>query len=215
MRKTLLLLLLLTGFAAEAQNLSFGVTGRLGAFTTITTGNGNGKTEYGIGQQAALGVWTKLSVASKSHVQLSLLQLAERQGAGEITFMDPGRSPLVDAKVTDRNLAVVLQALYLYSFNDRWSAGVGAGARYEYLSSAKVKAEADNRYYTISFKEIFDNRYRRPLTLHLPVELQYKITEQFAFAGQLQVQLSNRLGSSETSFKEHDLGLVLGVNYKL
>ncbi len=216
MKKLLFILALLIGIDANAQGISYGVTSRLGAFKTIGDSDfPDRKTGYGLGLQAALGVWVKLPLAPKNELQLTLLQTGERQNAGEVTLYDVNRSPITDATVTDRNLAVVLQVVYLRHLTENWSVGIGTGAKYEYLSKAKIKSEYRDWNYVIKSEDTVDNTYRRNLTLHLPIEAQYALNDRFALVSQVQLQLSNRLNSSETDNKQHDLGFSVGVNYIL
>ncbi|MBB6611470.1 transporter [Pontibacter sp. Tf4] len=213
MKQKLLLLIfaLLAGTAAHAQKISYGVTARAGVFKTLVSEQREAAATYDIGLQASLGAWLKLPLANKSSLQFNILNTAERQGAGEVQVIDYNRHPIADAEVRDENLAVALQLIYLYALNERWSAGTGVGFKYEYYSKNKI--EKDFEDYLIH--PSYDNEYRQDLTLHLPVEIQYTFNERFALAAQAQVQLSNRLDTTNSDYRERDLGFSAGINYKL
>ena len=145
------------------------------------------------------------------------MQLAERQSAGEVTLIDMNRNPYADAAITNKSLAVVLQSLLLYELTDKWSAGVGAGVKYEYLAKSTIEAaltyHPNNPNYYEEIKETKNTLYRRDVTLHLPVEVQYTLSDKLAAVTQLQFQVSNR--TTQSSYKEHDVYLTVGINYSL
>ncbi|MFD2512956.1 hypothetical protein ACFSRY_03695 [Pontibacter locisalis] len=216
MKKLFLVIALLIGSTAEAQEVKWGFTGRFGAFATFTNDdNFEESSHYGLGLQAALGAWVNFPVDAKSNLQISVLQVAERQRAGETVMIDENRNPITKATITDQNLAVVLQALYLYSLSDKWSAGLGAGAKYEFLSQYKMKAlltyHPANPNYSEEWEFKDDNPYRRKTTLHLPIETQYRLNDKFTLVGQVQLPLNSR--TAETSYKEYDVNLSAGINY--
>jgi hypothetical protein len=196
---------------ANAQTSTFGIAARVGAFKTLVSNERSKETDFGAGLQFALGAWAKFLIAPKSNIQISLFQIAERQYAGEVQVVNEDRQPIHDAKVRDQNLAAVLQLVYLFTLNERWNIGAGLGSKYEYFSENRIEKE----YRDYLIRPSYDNNYRRELTMHLPVEVQYKFNDRVTLVGQAQLQLSNRLKPAETKYTEHDLGATIGVNYQL
>ncbi|MBC5774192.1 hypothetical protein H8S95_08970 [Pontibacter sp. KCTC 32443] len=207
----LFILVLITGVTANAQKVSYGLTGRVGAFKTLVSSGRTEETDLGIGLQTALGGWAKIPISAKGNIQLTILQLGEIQNTGEVQVVNENRQPIADAKVRDQNLAVGLQVMYLYTLREKWCVGVGLGSKYEYFSENRV----EKKYKGYLIRPNNSNSYRQDLTLHFPLESQYKLSERLALVGQVQYQFNNRIEATNSDYQEHDLGLSLGVNYTL
>ncbi|MER2999128.1 hypothetical protein [Pontibacter populi] len=210
-QRLLLLIFILLGTTVSAQTLSYGLTGRVGAFYTLVSSARANETDFGVGLQAGAGVWAKLPISSQSKIQVSLIQVAERQYAGEVQVIDEDRRPIADAKLRDVNFAAALQVMYLYSLGEKWSIGIGLGSKYEYFSESRIEKD----YKDFLIRPNNANKYRRELTLNLPVEIQYNLNERLALVSQFQYQLSNRIEPANADYSEHDLGVSVGINYRL
>lgn len=210
----------ITVAVTNAQSISWGFTGRAGAFTTIEKSARQEIEDHdythGLGLQAGLGLWISQPLTTAGRVQFTLMQTAERQSSGKIYFVNDYGDSVIEPNVVDYNLAVSSSATYLYQLNKSWALGTGVGGMYEYLSRAKLHVEVMGRSNTtVVYKDEFDNKYRLNLRLYLPLESQYRLTEHVLLVGQVRVPVRSRLAASEAGFKEYDLGLWVGINYVL
>ncbi|MFD3001115.1 hypothetical protein ACFS7Z_12120 [Pontibacter toksunensis] len=217
MKKMLFILALLLPLAGVAQNTSFGLTGRLGAYETIVSSNRSvgDNNSYGPGLQLEVGAWYRLNLTEKGAVQFTVFQALERQSGGAIMVIDESRNPLADLKTRYGNLAIGATALFFYKHSDKLAIGAGIGAKYNYVAIMVMQELQDRGGNSVGGDDYYDNNYHRKLRVCLPLEAQLALSPRVRLVGQVQVPLSNRITASESAFKERDLGLTLGVNYAL
>lgn len=213
MRKIFIILGLLLPLCTSAQELTYGLTGHVGAFHTIVHSKQpalEDSYEPKIGGQLELGAWSQKEIGAAGYVQLTLLHGLERQGGGTITLYDVNSVPIGDAKTRYGNLSLGITGQYFYKLTENVSLGAGLGAKYKYFSIVGIQlpqypgSEASDNYY--------NNYHHYRLQLYMPLELQRKISTSMALIGQVQLPLSSKIDNT-SAFREYDLGLNLGVNY--
>ena len=217
MRKLLFILGLLVTVAAQAQDVTYGLTGRFGVYKTIVSSRESVGTNntYGPGLQLQLGAWLRKQVTEKGAVQLAVLHDIERQAGGTIRMVDMQAHDVTDLKTRYGNLAIGANALYLYQLREKLAIGTGLGASYTYMAVMALQELEYGGNYTVGGKELYNNYYHRKLRFYVPLEAQQKISSRLQLVGQVKVPLSNKIAAAESAFKERDLGLAVGVNYTL
>ncbi|WP_299705286.1 hypothetical protein [uncultured Pontibacter sp.] len=217
MKKLIFFLALLLTVAAKAQDVSYGLTGRFGAYKTIVSSSESigSNNQYRPGLQLEVGAWVKLKVAEKSSVQFYVLQAIERQSGGTIRAVDSYGNDIADLKTRYGNLSIGGAAVYLYQLNDRLCMGAGVGSRYNLAAIMVMQKVEYGVGYAVDSNDYYANTYHRKLKVFVPLEAQVKLSQRIQLVGQVQVPLSNRIAAAESAFKERDLGLTVGVNYTL
>lgn len=219
MKKLLFVWGMLCAFTVSAQDMTYGVTGRFGTYKTFVSsservGDNN---QYGPGLQLELGAWLRWHATDRYGVQVYLTQGIERQSAGAVTAVDQQGHDITDLKTRNGSLFVSATALYLYPYNDRLAIGVGLAGKYRYVDiMVTQKIDFSGRYAeAVDDYDYYANTYNRKLTVHVPLEMQVKLSERLHLVSQVQLSLSNKVIAQESAFKERDLGLTVGVNYTL
>lgn len=219
MKKLLFVLALLLTGAAKAQDVSYGLTGRFGAYKTFVSSSESigHDIRYGPGMQFEAGAWVKLKLAGKSGVQLYMSQALERQSGGTIMAVDGSRHDITNIKTRYGTLFIGVAGVYLYQISDRLSIGAGIAGRYNLVSiMVTQKFDFGGRYaVAVDGYDYYANTYHRKLRAYVPLEAQVKLSQRLQLVGQVQVPLSNRMAATESAFKERDLGLNMGINYTL
>lgn len=217
MKKLLFIFCLLQVFAAKAQDVTYGLTGRFGVFKTLVSSSQDIGADhtYGPGLQLQLGGWLRMQVANKGAVQMTVLQDIERQAGGTILVIDQQGYDITNLKTRYGNLAIGANALYLYQVGEKLAVGTGLGASYHYMAVMVLQKLEYNVFYKVGGKELYDNYYHRKLRLYVPLEVQRAISERVQLVGQVKVPIGNKIAPAESAFKERDLGLSVGVNYNL
>lgn len=217
MKKLLFIGVLLYSFAAGAQDVSYGLTGRFGAYKTFVSSSESvgENNQYGPGLQLEVGAWLRWHVTEKNSVQFVLSQGIERQSAGTVRAVDAQGHDITDLKTRYGNLSIGATALYLYQYNDRLAIGAGVAGKYRYAAIMVMQKLEYRLGPDVGGDDFYANMYHRKLTVHVPLEAQVKLNDRLHFVGQVQVPLSNKVIAQESAFKERDLGLTVGVNYTL
>jgi hypothetical protein len=217
MKKLLFVWVLLLSVAAQAQDMSYGVSSRFGVYKTLVSSSEQVgyNNQYGPGMQLELGTWLRWHVTEKHGVQLALSHGIERQYAGTLKAVDQQGNDITDVKTRYGSLSVSATALYLYQYNDRLAVGVGVAGKYRYVN-IMVMQELEYRLGPpVGGKEYYENMYHRKIVVYVPLEAQVRLRERLHLVSQVQVPLSNKVAARESAFKERDLGLSVGVNYTL
>ena len=217
MRTLLFTLALLVTIAAKAQDASYGLVGRFGAYKTFVSSSEHvgDDNKYGPGLLLELGAWIRLSTAGKNGVQFYLLQGLERQSGGTVRVIDEQGNVITDAKTRYGNLSIGAAALYLYQHNERLTVGAGFAGKYKYAAIMVMQKIEYRGGLTVGGDDYYTDTYHRKLNLYVPLEAQLKLSERIQFVGQVQVPLNQRVIAQESAFKERDLGLTVGVSYTL
>ncbi|WP_162427800.1 hypothetical protein [Pontibacter pudoricolor] len=116
--------------------------------------------------------------------------------------------------VTDlyyRTLSVQLTGVYLYAISEKVELGAGAGVRYTFKAEGTIESSSDGK----APESNYAIPYRNKVTLLLPLEAHYKLSNRFTLLAQMQLQLTNRLKDAREGFWERDLSGAVGVNYRL